>query len=536
MGSNMKYREHSIEKNTKGIEPILTSNNEKMKAMGDNSNGSKTYLFRQTLMFLLCLSVLGSCNDFLDEVPDNRVELNDLDKAAQLLTNAYSIASPAFTDVMADDINEWTTGTTIRLAQLQLYTWQDVTAAPDEQDTPDFFWYETYGAIAHANEVLAVLDKLPYETEEEKSRRDAVESEALLTRAYGHFMLVNLFGDHYFPQSASSSKGVPYINKPETEFLAEYRRRSVSKVYDDIEDDLLEGLELVNDNFFANSGKYHFNRNAALAFASRFYLFKRDYVRCVQYSNELLGGSPTTFVRDMTSDDFQNASSLEYPRTYNSPDDPSNLLLMRKVSFVHVTSLGYGYNRNTYGGLFAANPYVGTSDQRENPAFVQGQNALIPVRYENLFQRNSLNSNVGTPYHIYPAFRGEEVLLNRAEANISLNNLDESLADLEVLAGKRYTGSRQPITPDLIKIFFRATDDPSFTDQVAVLNMILLERRKEFVLQGMRWFDLKRYGISIEHTLADGVSTIELRDGDPRFALQIPQSAVVVGGLDPNPR
>ena len=87
------------------------------------------------------------------------------------------------------------------------------------------------------------------------------------------------------------------------------RRKSVRRVYDDIEDDLLDGLELLDDSFFDNSGKYHFNRGAALAFASRFYLFKGDYVRCVQYSDELLGSNPGAFVRDLTSVQFDEASS-----------------------------------------------------------------------------------------------------------------------------------------------------------------------------------------------------------------------------------
>lgn len=481
---------------------------------------------------------ISGCNDFLDEAPDNRVTLDDLEKAAQVLTNAYSLASPAFTETMGDDINQWTSGTTIRPAQRQLYLWEDVTAGPDEQDSPDFFWYETYNAIAHANEVLAVLETLPYQTEDEQARRDAIESEAYLTRAYGHFMLVNIFGQHYFSTSANRDRGIPYIKSPETEFISEYTRKSVARVYDDIEEDLLRGLELVNDNFFNNSGKYHFNRNAALAFASRFYLFKRDLVRCLQYCDELLGSNPESFVRDLTSQEFQDASSsvFEYPRLYSSPELSSNLLLIRKYSLVHINSLGFGYERNSYNSLFGATPFPNTTDERENPAFVKGDNALTPARYENLFERNSLNSSVGLPYHIYPAFRGEEVLLNRAEVYILQNELDAAIADLEILAERRYRGKSDPLTIPAIKALYGATNDPAFDDQIALLNYVLLERRKEFLSQGMRWFDLKRYGFDVTHTLEDGVSQIRLSAGDPRFAIQIPKSAVEVGGLRANPR
>lgn len=485
------------------------------------------------LVLLTSLTLLNSCDKFLDESPDNRVELDDLDKAAQLLTSGYSIASPAFTDWMSDDFT-YTFGTAIRPEHVEMYAWQDVTQGPETLDTPNFYWYETYNAIAHANEVLAVIDDLPV-SEEEEARRDATKGEALLIRAYGHFMLVNLFGEQY--GTDNSSDGVPYIRTPETTFIATYERESIKKVYTKIESDLVEGLELVNDEFYNNSGKYHFNRNAALAFASRFYLFEGDLVRCAQYTDELLGASPEVFVRDMTSEEFQSQKSsiTGYPRLYSSPDLPSNLLLMRKISLVQRNDFAFGVDRNLYGSLFATNPF-GATDERENPAFVKGENALFPVRYESLFERSSLNSNVGTPYHIGIMFRGEEVLMNRVEINIYQNKLGEALADLQILTDRRYTGADVTLTMDLLRAFYGAENDPSFTDQDVLLNYLLLERRKEFIGQGYRWFDLKRYQFSVDHLQSDGVSVDRLEANDKRKVLQIPPSAVDVGGLEKNPR
>ncbi|MTI39859.1 RagB/SusD family nutrient uptake outer membrane protein [Fulvivirga lutimaris] len=480
------------------------------------------------------LLVVGSCNDFLDEVPDNRVALNDLDKAAQLLTNAYSTASPAFTDWMSDNVS-WTRGTTIRPGQELLYKWEDDLSDPTEPDSPTSFWFQTYDAIAHANEVLAVINDLPASTDEEIKRKRAIEGEALLTRAYGHFMLVNLFAEHF--QFQGSSLGIPYVSEPETEFLVSYERASVKRVYDKVEDDLLDGLKLINDSFFANSGKYHFNKNAALAFASRFYLFKNDFTRCLQYSNELLGADPSAFVRDMTSEEFQLAKSSisAYPQLYSSPDLQSNLMLMRKISLIQRPDFAFGPSTSFYGSLFATRPFASSTDERENPALVKGDNATFPLRYEGLFERSSINSNSGLPYHIAIAFRGEEVLLNRAEANTYLGDTGLAIADLQVLSERRYSGSDINLTMELLRQFFGAENDPSFSDQDILLNYIILERRKEFIGQGMRWFDLKRYGVPVVHDLLDG-STISLDGDDERKALQIPQSAIDVGGLEPNPR
>lgn len=464
--------------------------------------------------------MLAACDDYLEEVPDNRVELNTLEKASQLLTNAYSSAGYNFTEWMGDMVT-YTLGTTKRPEHNQSYQWEEVTGI--EQDTPTNFWNSTYEAIAHANEVLAVVDNLPGE----EARRSAVKGEALLTRAYGHFMLVNLFAKHYDASTASRDMGVPYVDEPETEFIKQYKRNSVKEVYDKVEKDLLEGLELVNDAYYANSGKYHFTKNAALAFASRFYLFRGDPDNCINYSSRLLAGNPEGFVKDITALQQQKVNTEDYIRLYTSPNDQSNLLLIRKVTNFHV-NVAFWPDSEIYYGLFQNNPFR-AEDIRADPAWVRGENGLSATKFEFLFERSSLTSNVGLNYTIVLAFRGEEVLLNRAESYVLQNRLDEALADLQVLARKRY-GSDVSVTLEALQNYYR-TQNP----QLDVLNYILNERMKEFMHEGLRWFDLKRYEFSINHRLQDG-SVITLKSDDKRKLLQIPQAAIDVGGLKPNRR
>ncbi len=491
----------------------------------------------KTGFIILLVILINSCSNFLDEVPDNRVSLDDLDKAAQLLTNAYSVASPAFTDWMTDDVG-YTRGTTKRPSHERIYAWEDDTSDPTEQDSPAYFWFNTYGAIAHSNEVLAALDNITATSEEEIARKKSIQSEALLTRAYGHFMLVNLFAKHYDETTAATDLGVPYIETPETVFIATYKRNTVQQVYDKVERDMLLGLELLDDSFFSNSGKYHFNRNAALAFASRFYLFKADYEECVKFSDQLLGSDPSPFIRDMTSTAFQNVSSSVdgYPQLYSSPDLASNLLLMRKISLVQRNDFAFGPLDTSYSQLFGDNMFGGTTDQRENPAFVKGDNSVFPVRYQSLFERSSLNSNTGLPYHIALSFRGEEVVLNRAEANIFLNRIDDVISDLQALTDRRYSlgsGSNRTITIEKIRSFIGISNNDRFALYIYIVE---LERRKEFITQGMRWFDIKRLGIEVTHVLQDQFSTITLEQDDLRKVIQIPKTAIDVGGLAANPR
>ncbi|WP_258102792.1 RagB/SusD family nutrient uptake outer membrane protein [Marinoscillum sp. MHG1-6] len=503
------------------------------------------HIFNKVVILAGAVLTLSACDKYLDAVPDNRVELNSLDKASQLLTNGYSIASPAFTDWMTDDV-QFTQNTTRFTWMDQLYQWEEVTnAGPDQQDSPDFFWYETYNAIAHANEVLKVLDELPVDSEEEIAQRNAIEAEAKLIRAYGHFMLVNLFAEDYDNSTSNTDLGVPYIKTPETTFYAQYSRARVSTVYDQIEDDLLEGLELISDNFYANSGKYHFTRNAALAFASRFYLYQFDLIRCMEYCDQLLGANPENFIRDMTSDEYLGAKSsiTAYPQVYTSPDEPANLLLMRKISLVQRTDFSYAASVDFYRALFAENPLPGTTDERENPALVKGRDitgntSVFPLRYQSLFERSSLNSNVGTPYHIAISLRGEEVLFNRIECYIYQNQLDEAISDFNTLFARRYSGGDSTtVTMQSLRDFIDPNGSFGMNDQNILFNVLILEKRKEFLAQGMRWFDAKRWGLSMSHDLENGsIITIGEVENDPQWLLQIPNSAVEVGGLEKNER
>ena len=67
--------------------------------------------------------------------------------------------------------------------------------------------------------------------------------------------------------------------------------------------------------------------------------------------------------------------------------------------------------------------------------------------------------------------------------------------------------------------------------------MILHLRRLETMFQGLRFYDLKRYGIEYTHFIdpADHIDPITFKAGDLRGAVQLPQ-AVINAGVEANPR
>ena len=77
----------------------------------------------------------------------------------------------------------------------------------------------------------------------------------------------------------------------------DYERGTVKEVYEKIEKDLKLGLSLVNDDYYVKP-KFHFNKKAAYAFASRFYLIKGEWDLVVSYSDYVLGVDPKPVLRN----------------------------------------------------------------------------------------------------------------------------------------------------------------------------------------------------------------------------------------------
>ena len=140
-----------------------------------------------TLTFITSLFALASCSDFLDTVPDNRIDIDGADKFAPLLVSAYPTKLPMLMGEMSSD-NVMDNGAQFddMLLQEQLYLWEDPTGNDD--DSPYGLWEACYNAIASANQALEGMDALG-NPDNVKAQR----GEALICRAYSHFLLANIF-------------------------------------------------------------------------------------------------------------------------------------------------------------------------------------------------------------------------------------------------------------------------------------------------------------------------------------------------------
>lgn len=485
------------------------------------------------IFLIMPLLVLLGCNDFLSTEPDStRATLKTPEQVSQLLTTAYPQGNYiVFSEAMSDNVEDKGRGTDDRVNRGS-YLFEVVDAPVDTQDSPDMYWASAYSAIAAANQALQVCNEA-----EDPSSFSAQKGEALVARAYAHFMLVSFFSKFYDPATASTDPGIPYVTEPETVVIKQYERKTVAYVYEMIEKDLLEGLPLIKDVSYTVP-KYHFNVAAANAFACRFYLVKKDYAKVIQYANEVFpSGDIASNLRPWNTEYLPLTYDALLAR-YSRASENSNLLLAETSSVYgrYAATYRYGLTNPKWDEISQINGLTGTSANWAYPVFIRGENNLFIPKLTEYFVKQSVNAQIGQPYVMVPLFTAEEVLFNRAEANLYLNNQAATLADINAFVSKRlrnYVASTHGITLAKIRTYYRLSNTAANNTQ-GLLRSIMDLRRLEFVQEGMRWFDMLRYGIEVGHTTTEGL-IITVEKDDPRRILQLPQS-VIQSGVQLNAR
>lgn len=517
---------------------------------------------KKNLAYIVLVLVLGltSCN-FLDKNPDNRTEIDTKKKVRLLLVNAYNAANYGpLCEFSSDNIidnntpdayGHINTKQPFNQGYNQIFAWEDVTAF-SSQDSPYWIWDYCYKSIAVANQALAAINELEKQGED----LSAEKGEALLCRAYNHFILVNIFAQAYKDAEQSKSDvGIHYMTEAETEVKPAYERNSVAEVYDLIEKDLLEGLPLVSEDYYAVP-KYHFNVKAAHAFAARFYLFKRDYDQVIAHANKVLGTTASEAASVMfDAANCKDKGNIELELyAWTDVASPSNLLILSTYSFALYgyasTSCRYTFNRaprdytvNGAGPCWDSS-FPGASIWRSDANF----GGFFSKLYEP-FEYTDKVAGIGFPHSLRREFTTGETLLCRSEAEIMKGDIAAAVSDMDVWA-KGYLCTKD-LTDSRITSFFKKGKNVQHTPvlhnedmcptwkisdaQMPYIWCVLHLRRIETLHDGMRFFDIKRYGIEIKHEIGYPVETKHLVWNDDRRAIQLPQEAIL-GGQKPNER
>lgn len=459
------------------------------------------------LMLTVLALCSSGCKKFLEKPYDNRIELKDTKHYQQILADAYPERQEMFTDILTDDFEYHANLAQASMTSyfLPIYLYKD--EYPENTFTnPDVAYREFFAKIYRTNLVINGVDASTNGSAEFKA---AVKGEALVLRAYCQFMLVNLFSKHYNEATAATDLGIPIVTEVNEENVKSYTRVSVKESYAQIEKDATDGIALLQTGAaFAPKNPYHFSSVSANAFMSRLMLYKGDWASTIKYADAVIA-EKGRLVRDLATDlTVITANGIQiFTAKFMDPSTHPSILMnyysSRNLGFLAPT----GFTRCGFYVSDFLTTLLPTTDLRNKLTYSVGtviDKRVMVAKYET--QPNNPNSAFRASY-----FSMEEVLLNRAEAVLRSagGTVTEALKDLEVLRKARY-------------VPYTALNAASFTNETLLTN-VLLERRKEFFGEGLRWFDVKRLGIKVEHLIGRGEApAATLLPNDPRTALQIP--------------
>ena len=313
-----------------------------------------------------------------------------------------------------------------------------------------------------------------------------LEAEARFIRGFCHFDLVKWYAQSYLFTAEASHLGVPIITKTE---IGEPSRNTVKEVYDFVIEELTYAAENLDNSkipFFANKA-------AAYALLSRVYLYKGDWSLAEAAATSALAEVSTVYTETEWVDswDLFGAGEALFEIS-NNPASDSDV----PGGGENFPSL---YDYAGYGDLVLTDDVVSIFDHKD----IRGGIIYADPNGEyRCMKYPGYNGVVGVDNFI--VIRVSEVYLNRAEARIEQTKGALALADINMIRSNR--GLADLLTVDI--------DD------------ILLERRRELLLEGHQLFDLTRRGLDVDRGADCYASVDYVPYGNYLLAFPIPDNEV----------
>jgi len=454
-----------------------------------------------TIILLVLLSF--SCQKFVDIKRDSTQEFIETISDCQLLLNNYSDMNtgyPSDGEASADNyyLNEaGYLATTTTAEDRDIYSWRSTaihsSAAPQ--------WQTPYRIVYFSNLVLEALTKIEGS---EQSVKNDIRGQALFFRAYSFWQIAQLYTKPYSAVTANLDLGIPL--RLSSDINGKSERGTLEQTYSKITTDLLEAVDLLSPALTVASRP---SKAAAYAMLARVYLSMEDYQKALINANAAL----------KINNQLLDYSTLNI--TSNTPFDRFN----KEVVFHSLMTRG-----------ITMNPGSATNNTGKIDLSLVAMYDTNDLRRSLFFKANS-GSHTGSfrftgnyePVTVSTFFNGianDELYLTRAECYARSGNIPESMADLNTLLRTRWkVGTYKELTAN--------TADEA-------LSKILVERRKELLMRGLRWTDLRRlnkdsrFAVTLTRTILG--ETYTLPPNDPRYTLLIPNEVINNSELSQNER
>lgn len=442
---------------------------------------------------VLCFIFISCQSSFLDVkpnkswvVPTSLQDLQAILDSRMELNIAPGINIPAADDFYTPDIYiQYLT-----IPQKNSYLWKpDIYEGSLGQD-----WNLMYKIVFYSNVVLEGVSASKPATDEEKLQWLRLNSGALFFRSFAYYYLSELFCKPYADQTADTDPGIPLRFTADINSISQ--RASLRQSYQQILDDLTLAIPYLPDTspFLSRPSKA-----ASWALLSRVYLSMGNYVKAEEAATACL--KLNGVLLDFNTVDITAPNPFPVSESGANPEIIFDQILSSSA-FVTVSGVDSLFYRTYH-----------ENDLRKT-AF-----------YFDAYGMKMFKGSYSGTTQLFGGLTTSEVYFTRAECYARNGKTELALADLDYILKRRWRNE---------------TYLPLTLHKEEVLEKILLERRKELVARGIRWFDLRRLNKERQFSkhlerFSEGI-TYKLPANDNRYTFPIPDNEISSSSIIQNPR
>lgn len=498
-----------------------------MKTLIDALKGSKRIYIQVNLFIIVILA--ASCESALDIDADNNISgdvFANEENIKSALVGAYFNLGGIYDGVEGGELfgGDFMLIPMLFVAQNVSEVLWDRSEGPQYTDFIDnevintnlrieSSWRRAYEVINLLNNVIKNIDNVTTE-------RDRIEGEALAMRGILYFEMIRLWGAEYDAATLNNTS-IPLITEPfeEVSDIQTPTLATINAIYTKVEEDLSAAAALLQP---LGKNGVNISYYTCQAYLMRHAMHKGDYAAAETFANEILDQGQASSVFSLTSsplDAFNNFSNstedifaIQQTQTNNAGDITTGSGITNFTS--SLAGKGIGALR-LQGGSFTNlstlinRPKFTPDDIRGIRDLTMDNENYTPESVTTAFYTHITSSNTFSPSkfmsadRVIPVVRLAEIYLARAEAiyEQAPSISDEAIADLNEIR------TRSNIS---------ALQSSDFVSADALLDSIKIEKKREFLYEGLIFHDLKRWN--------DGIGNPAVPATDPKFILPIPQS------------
>lgn len=440
---------------------------------------------------ILAASLSSCVNDWLDVAPSDGTDADaaltsssDLDaartgmykalKGTSSLVDYYGMQFFVYGDVHAGDDYQYNNiGGSNRASFYYDMNYQTASEFTSSTSSSTVTWKSPYIVIGRANRIIAAAEGGALsDAAEAKATIDQYAAEAKVLRALAHFDLVRIYGKPY-TEDQGASLGVPLVTGV-LESNAKPARSTVAEVYTQVVKDLTEAIS--SNALATETEPGYVSVWGAKAILSRVYLNMGDYANALSVAEDIIKNSGAAL---WTRDQYFKAWDAGTP---NESEFLFRLNVSGSTDNNDLNGIGNLQGRDGYKEMVATKKFVDmlsadANDVRNDMFLPATADKEVAAFGTNKVYLNKLRGQGGNLRNvtIIPIIRLSEVYLTAAECAFRTNDKAKAVEYLNDLVKNRTTSASALATESDI-----------------TLDRILIERRKELIGEGQRYFDALR--------------------------------------------